>query len=848
MYEKYRPASREDGAAGYQRRPASQRDGHRDGSEHRQMSTNDYSRSLNYDDDQESHANPRGRDDHHYHDSWRGGDGAPHSGRDAYSGPPEDGEWSERGRSAAGSQSGSRRGQARSPENDGYRNRSRHSRRPNGSGRFVALDGLPNDANEDDVLEGLDDATRDRQFTREEVKQVCLYHDQYGRQTAVVEFYRDDEAERFVDRYFPNVSFPLISSRGINSPPITVGMDFDGRGRDSSRGPGRDDWECPQCNKVNWGRPVCFKCKMDRPAEPAFTDPRLTGESNVDPKNTPSQYIVVYPLEKNVTEDVLAMGVKKLFVDPTDQTKGVTNIANKLKSTAPTNSTAGLGAKPGSLRRVFLMRDRQTDASWKYGFAEFATIQDAVSAMAKFQAIIKTSRFTIASKEVSLGFAHTGVFAFCDDDDLANDSPKFFFAPITNPARQVKYWVPRAYPSVYVVSTEPVPNGPSPEKTAQIEETTLISKAPTSRPAAVSNAKKGKKEKDAPPVSKIAITLQNWQQKSAELHGTRPIKSGSTEDKIEAPTPAAVGEDAEYAQQDGPSKPHWTDQYQSYADWDKLACVVCNWEVPSQQVISDRGYSQFRREDILIDHEVRVHNHYKDADVKETAATKLAALGKEPRTITRRTPRLKSEPLPIYTSYADYDAEVPRCHLCRRNFKHIKTIWRHEQESELHKRMLSDPENIERATAELKAKGKALFTMAPNSKATQEQIVYRDRARERREAFSQPSKPAPVKGGEKRKEPTSASEPEDVPAKKSKGAGILAKMGWTSGAGLGADGAGRTEAVAAEAYVPGVGLGAEGGKIGDAVEEAARQTRGDRSDFVEKTKDKARERYEKLRD
>jgi hypothetical protein len=43
-----------------------------------------------------------------------------------------------------------------------------------------------------------------------------------------------------------------------------------------------------------------------------------------------------------------------------------------------------------------------------------------------------------------------------------------------------------------------------------------------------------------------------------------------------------------------------------------------------------------------------------------------------------------------------------------------------------------------------------------------------------------------------------------------------------------------------------VGLGAEGGKLGDASEEAARNTRGDFGAFVQKTKERARERFEKM--
>jgi RNA recognition motif-containing protein len=97
----------------------------------------------------------------------------------------------------------------------------------------------------------------------------------------------------------------------------------------------------------------------------------------------------------------------KLFVENPEPAKEAPTTANKLKSTAPVNSTVGLGAKPGSLRRVFLMRDRKTNESWRYGFAEFATVEDAMAAVAKFRA---SARFTIASKPVVVAFIHTGVF------------------------------------------------------------------------------------------------------------------------------------------------------------------------------------------------------------------------------------------------------------------------------------------------------------------------------------------------------------------------------------------------------------------------------------------------------
>lgn len=75
---------------------------------------------------------------------------------------------------------------------------------------------------------------------------------------------------------------------------------------------------------------------------------------------------------------------------------------------------------------------------------------------------------------------------------------------------------------------------------------------------------------------------------------------------------------------------------------------------------------------------------------------------------------------------------------------------------------------------------------------------------------------------------------------------MLAKMGWMSGSGLGANGDGRTEVIATNAYQEGAGLGAEGANLGDAAELAEKKTRNTYADYVSTVQDKARERYNRL--
>lgn len=178
-------------------------------------------------------------------------------------------------------------------------------------------------------------------------------------------------------------------------------------------------------------------------------------------------------------------------------------------------------------------------------------------------------------------------------------------------------------------------------------------------------------------------------------------------------------------------------------------------------------------------------------------------------------------------SYADLNRNC--CYLCMRQFKTSVEVNRHERLSQLHRGNLQNEELKERAMAKLVKHGIA----------QQPTTEYRDRARERRKAFGNlktSAKPAPAA-------PKEVDEP-PVPAP-SKGASLLSKMGW-SGSGLGAQETGMTAPITTEVYAQGVGLGAQGSKLGEATEEAGRNTRNRYEEFQEKTRQTARQRYEQM--
>ncbi|EPQ66487.1 Bgt-5104-2 [Blumeria graminis f. sp. tritici] len=448
-----------------------------------------------------------------------------------------------------------------------------------------------------------------------------------------------------------------------------------------------------------------------------------TGDSDVSPDGTASQFLLFRGLEPGVTEELLAKGVSKLIkvksgTPPTNQ-----SIARKSKISSTSND-ASLGAREGSMRRVLLVRDRKTNDSWRYGFAEFSTVEDAQAAMVKFRSLDK---FTIASKPVIAAYIHAGVFVPIIQPPKDEES-NFTFSPFSNTSTKLMYWDEAAYASELVTAiieqTEPkVKELNNAKSSSIIDQEGLVSLSKDSEP----RSKKRKVEKEN---KIVAPHLQFWTNRHAELHGI-PIKTKEPEENIN---------------------------------------------------------------DITIQG-------------------------------TRTAPPKQKVP----RSFADLEAKC--CQLCRRQFKTEDEVHKHERRSKLHEENLKNQTLVSKALAKL------------GNLNSDSSNLYRDRAKERRRAFNQPKQPVLPPN---RTSVVLTKEAEDPAPIQSKGAALLGKMGWSAGEGLGALGTGRTEAISTDLYAKGVGLGAKGGKIGDAAEEAHRQTKGSYADFLSKTKEKVKERFESL--
>lgn len=115
---------------------------------------------------------------------------------------------------------------------------------------------------------------------------------------------------------------------------------------------------------------------MDLSGPPGVPAPKIAndGDNDVAPETQPSQFLLIRGLEASVTEELLAKGVSKLY-RPSGNNDSAPDNQKKGSKVASTTGDSNLGAREGSLRRVLLVRDRKTNASWRYGFAEFAGIK-----------------------------------------------------------------------------------------------------------------------------------------------------------------------------------------------------------------------------------------------------------------------------------------------------------------------------------------------------------------------------------------------------------------------------------------------------------------------------------------
>ncbi|KAF2136897.1 uncharacterized protein K452DRAFT_116846 [Aplosporella prunicola CBS 121167] len=156
--------------------------------------------------------------------------------------------------------------------------------------------------------------------------------------------------------------------------------------------------------------------------------------------------LVVQSLKPTTDEELFAKGIMKLYKSEEEEAADKARQSSTgLKSTS---TPRNFGARKDSLKRVFLIRAKDSGESCGYGLAEFHTIEDAKAAYAKYSAM---KNFTIGSKDAFVSYAHLGVFipAFEDGD------PAFTFQATADQTMRLQYRDPRLFGREHTVTHNP---------------------------------------------------------------------------------------------------------------------------------------------------------------------------------------------------------------------------------------------------------------------------------------------------------------------------------------------------------------------------------------------------------
>ncbi len=116
-------------------------------------------------------------------------------------------------------------------------------------------------------------------MTRDQVRDVRIFDLRKGGCEALVYFFRLADAEAFVQRYAPDLSLPLLYSRGRDSAPITVGVGYEKSHDEKPRYESRydeDDWECSRVRLL-----LSYCSRLPTPPSPYHY--RRFGEANCGP-------------------------------------------------------------------------------------------------------------------------------------------------------------------------------------------------------------------------------------------------------------------------------------------------------------------------------------------------------------------------------------------------------------------------------------------------------------------------------------------------------------------------------------------------------------------------------------
>ncbi|KAF8136243.1 hypothetical protein EV363DRAFT_1428656 [Boletus edulis] len=463
--------------------------------------------------------------------------------------------------------------------------------------------------------------------------------------------------------------------------------------------------------------------------------------------------------------------------------------------------SAGLG-KEGhkGMKRIILIKDKVTLASFQFTFVEFVDIQAASTVLANSMSPqIHPSGFRISDKPVAASFAHPYSFQPVSDYMLRDETAipsSLNLGGVENTF--VKYWDESATVAVLEF---------------KVDESAATQVPATGAMAAPKDKEKRKKVKDDPSKRPPAPSALPVSDKPVTLN----FKAGTTSSK---PSVSLSASKAAVSLPLGFS-------VEEFDPGDE--------EMGPEPTAEDDKATAAKKVAPLIASKKTANNIQKWNQVQEEL--KEVSTWRPPRFLLRNP-----LPSPMDPDFEFSDTSAMTCLLCARQFKNLDQLKRHNKESDLHKKNYKDANLRDVARQKMEAARKP-----PLKAAETEQPKYRDRASERRIMHNQPDVPLPENTTTVSKKkrfaegPPSPPSPPPAPLAPGKdennvGNKLLKMMGWKEGSGLGTEGDGRIDPVQTAIYAQGVGLGASKAK------EFGKYAEG-YSGYVHMAQDAARERY-----
>ncbi|EMD34516.1 hypothetical protein CERSUDRAFT_67488 [Gelatoporia subvermispora B] len=507
-----------------------------------------------------------------------------------------------------------------------------------------------------------------------------------------------------------------------------------------------------------------------------------------------------------------------------DPLSGPQAIAQAMKNSSGVGKEGGKG-----MRRIILIKDKGTMASWGFAFVEFVDVPSASAVLgATMSPQLHPSGFRISDRPVAASFAHPYSFQPLPDYSLRDEaclSSSLGLGGVEG--TWVRYWDEASTAAVLEFEVEePVQNLAAAEQEKQKKEKKKVKATPVDdRPT----------EASALPVSDKPVTL-SFKGSLLNKAGGGSTSTGPNPVKKFTPITSAFSMNED---QDLPS----AENSEQGAE-ERAVEPDAEQKKDEKSDVQDLKVTAAKRVAPLIASKKTANNINKWNQVQEVLSVDTAA-AIPVETTTAATPapapavstKAKSAtPAPVELEFEFADTTKMACLLCARQFKTLEQLKRHNKESDLHKKNFKDA-NL-RDVAREKANA---------ARAKTEQPKYRDRASERRVMHNQPDIPLPTESSKvagKRKHaegpppPPSPPPPPANPGNDESNVGnkLLKLMGWKEGTGLGTDGTGRVEPIQTAIYTQGVGLGASKGK------EIGKYADG-YSGYVQMAQDAARERY-----